>query len=1302
MYRWGWTRILSNWAISAAIAQAAVTAQDEAAAMGYRSIVDGIEKTHTRIVNELNALTGSSVCATVRVQIQQDVVQTRQAFRAEFGIDNSMTVPLQSVDAELIVYDSNGEDVSDLFGITKISSDGLMPFDGSGDIAALASAETGWLIVPSIEAAPEMETQYYIGGFVSYDTMNAEVRYDFLPTQVTIRPLAALDLDYFWQRDVIADDPFTDEIEPSEIFTLGVLVNNRGAGVARDLRIESGQPKIVENEKGLLIDDFEIVGTSVNGQPAERTLNALIGDLEGGGLAVAEWQLESSLQGLFTDYTATFEHISDFGRPELSLVKNVRIHELIRPVQATASGVDDTITDFLVNDVPDVIDAPDTIYFSNGTIADVEQGAVNQFGAGPHLADMSVDVTATMPAGWGYLQTTDPSGGSFELIGVRRSDGTMLNAANFWQTDRTFIGLGLRPILENKVHLLDFDSTGQYEFIYSNGDLDGPVVDQFFGVDPNPTGNAVPFVDVRFSEAIQSASFTNSRVSLHKNGQPVDTTSLTISEIANATYRIGGLQAVSGDDAVYELGVALSEVADLSGNFGDGVARFTWVKGEAAPAVIDIANIGGPRITDADNIVRSAVDGLRIRLTEAVQISSITAAISLVHDGNDLIDASVSVNEVEPGVYEITNLAALQTVDGEYVFTVDAGELLDLQGTAGIGMRQLDWQIDSQAPQILQVFSVTTNPRNTVVQRIDVEMSEAIDLSTFSVDDISLTRDGDTENLLLGDDRVTIEPRGGNVYRIGGISWAQGFFADPQIASFTLTVQGGGISDLAGNVAVGAASTSWTIDLDPPDAPSSITLLATDGSSEGVLSGMVGESGLTLVVKNEFTQAELLRMRLADVDFSLPLTLPAQGRNELTGRLIDAAGNTTDFEIPVVFTNGLPPVIVSTSGTEIRYRRTPVESYTFTFARPVDPTTVTWEAIKLMRNGETVVIPDDNAISVSSDMRTFTLTGLRDFTIAEGSYELRIDLSMIRDPQARSGSGGFTSRWTLDSTVPMPLVTATRADVASTQFFVSIDAAETAGASSPIRSVLFYSASSQSPLRRGGSFEQAQVATEYQAINGSSHVFFATAEDAAGNRNILTIDSDAAFPISIDAAYQADLPDRLNVAPSNEVQFDGDWSVDSPVIQDGQFWHQLRVGQRTISMHDAKPYTNPLQREDIDGNGFVAPLDALRVLNHLNRTRDNSLPPADATHIVDHAYLDVSANGFVTPLDALIVLNYLNAMNRSSAIGTAGEATSVEAEGDWAMVAPSDSWIPSKKEKEKERDSYEQSIDAVMADFGVE
>ena len=68
-------------------------------------------------------------------------------------------------------------------------------------------------------------------------------------------------------------------------------------------------------------------------------------------------------------------------------------------------------------------------------------------------------------------------------------------------------------------------------------------------------------------------------------------------------------------------------------------------------------------------------------------------------------------------------------------------------------------------------------------------------------------------------------------------------------------------------------------------------------------------------------------------------------------------------------------------------------------------------------------------------------------------------------------------------------------------------------------------------------------------------------------------------------------------------------------------------------------WQNPLFNLDVDNDGVVAPLDALLVINQLNRTGFDF----DFTRSVgEQPYIDVSGNLSLEPLDALPVINYLN------------------------------------------------------------
>ena len=81
-------------------------------------------------------------------------------------------------------------------------------------------------------------------------------------------------------------------------------------------------------------------------------------------------------------------------------------------------------------------------------------------------------------------------------------------------------------------------------------------------------------------------------------------------------------------------------------------------------------------------------------------------------------------------------------------------------------------------------------------------------------------------------------------------------------------------------------------------------------------------------------------------------------------------------------------------------------------------------------------------------------------------------------------------------------------------------------------------------------------------------------------------------------------------------------------------------------------FQNPLNNLDVTGDGFVSPIDALRIINFINRYSGNPfftgapnfgnmpLPNPFAPTAPD--YLDTNGDGFVSPVDSNLVITYLN------------------------------------------------------------
>ena len=96
-------------------------------------------------------------------------------------------------------------------------------------------------------------------------------------------------------------------------------VKNSGFATARNLKIESAQPKIVENKQGLLVN-FLITGSYVNDQPATPSLLIDFGEIPAAKASTGRWLMQTTLSGRFVEFSATFAHADELGGAVSSLI----------------------------------------------------------------------------------------------------------------------------------------------------------------------------------------------------------------------------------------------------------------------------------------------------------------------------------------------------------------------------------------------------------------------------------------------------------------------------------------------------------------------------------------------------------------------------------------------------------------------------------------------------------------------------------------------------------------------------------------------------------------------------------------------------------------------------------------------------------------------------------------------------------------------------------------------------------------------------------------------------------------------
>jgi hypothetical protein len=952
------------------------------------------------------------VCARVRIRLEQEITLTRQAFLGSLEVDNgNPDFPLTGVQVVIDIRDDMGQSANDRFAIRGPELEGLTAVNGTGVILSRATGAARYTFIPTREAAPIAPRIYRFGGTLIYYVGPTRIEVPLAPEAIAVHPDPALHLDYFLQRDVFSDDPFTDEIEPSEPFALGLLVRNLGHGPARNFRLVSGQPKIIENEKGLLID-FKLIGTQVGNRPISPSLNISLGDIDAGTANVAAFYMTASLQGRFVEYNATFQHVDAIGDRRIALIDSLTLHSLTKVVRADRPG-DDALMDFLADDVPDAGSLPDTLWMSDGSQAIVSLGA-NPAVSAPVAADrLQVQLTATMPSGWAYMKLPDP-GPRFRLYRVVRSDGKEIAVGtNAWTTDRSFPSSSAGAIRENLLHVLDFDSTGSYTLYYRILDGVAPVIVSVGAGVPSLQTGPVGELDVVISERIELPSFTADDLVLTLNGGAnLITPSVTITNVGTNVYRVSGLAPFTGPDGNYLFTVLGAGLIDVGGNPAANDGIFAWAKGVQAPVVAAIsAPVPNPR--------SSPVTNLDLTFTQPIDVATFTPDdLRLTRDGGaNLLDSSVSLSAINDTTFRLEGLAPLTLSDGEYALTAFGTGVATSNGVPGVGALTRTWTMLTTGPAIAALEAANPNPRNIVVQALEVTFARAINPATFDWRDVTLTRNGGP-NLLTSD--VQVNQLTATTYRISNFSWVQG-----TAGNYQLTVSASGIQDLAGNSGFGTRSTTWTLDLTKPSAPQQLALQPDTGlsasdaltaSNQVAVVGRVLETNLTVRVYDDTLGADLGAAAMNGTNFSLPINFDVAGSHMLRIYSVDEAQNVSSNVIFNVFLDQAPP------GGELAavnpsLRTNPVPAIDVTFSEPVNSNTVSRTAFTLRRDGGGDLLTPA-AVVTPLNATTFRLGNLTALNATPGAYQLTLDLAQIQDLAGNRSSGILTQSWTVLTALP--------------------------------------------------------------------------------------------------------------------------------------------------------------------------------------------------------------------------------------------------------------------------------------------
>ena len=524
----------------------------------------------------------SNTCATVKLEIEQKLVLTRQAFRGTLTVDNATTNNLTNIELEVIVQNLLGEQATS--HEFQINFESITGFEGTTEgpwrLGPNAKGVATVLFIPTKYAAPDSLTTYSFGGNLSWNDGDTYQTRALYPVSLQVKPSPELDLTYFMQRDIYGDNPLTEEVEPIIPAEFTVLIHNKGKGEATNVRMMTKQPKIVENEKGLAVD-FAIVSSSLNGGEKAMALDSLIatqfGDIPAGGSSYATWDLTCTLLGHFTSYDVSVTHVTSYGNPDLSLLDQVTIHELIHSVNARFG--EQKYRAWVCNDVEDGHAEPDHIYFSNGEDEDLK--TLSSITTITALGDSKWRVRVTVPQKeWFYTAVSDPTGGSSKILSIKdENTGEDIDPENFWTTQWTMQD-GFDPVAENKLHIVDYAS-GPKTFSYiiefePTPDLRLDVTS--IETVPDEKDIAETVIDqltVTFNKPIEVTTFNRDDIVLRYEGEKQNT-AIPITMVENDSIFRLNTSALS-ENGYYILQVKTDSIMDKEGFLGFNGKQVKWM-----------------------------------------------------------------------------------------------------------------------------------------------------------------------------------------------------------------------------------------------------------------------------------------------------------------------------------------------------------------------------------------------------------------------------------------------------------------------------------------------------------------------------------------------------------------------------------------------------------------------------------------------------------------------------------------------------------------------------------------------------
>ena len=948
----------------------------------------------------------SAVCAKVSLKLSQTYTMTREAFEGTLTLYNGHDASaMTNVWLELEITNEAGDNCNGLFEIGA-KSGGTLEADGSNvvnvnDVASKSEGTAVVQFIPAVAAAPETPVAYKFGGKVHYrDPFSGEeAAITLLPVALEVNPTPQLYLDYFVQRDVYADNPFTkDIVEASMPAELAVLVRNEGYGDAKNVKIESVQPEVVENEKGLMIDfrlsDYSLDAAALNGATAGLGLNDVsLGTVAARTSSVAQWWLTSTLQGHFTGMRASVTHLNSHGIVDTSLIRAVAVHPLVRSVD-----VGDALPAFLTSD-GSRYGNPDRLYRADGEVLDVRSDALASTADSARGAQCEITVTANLPgSGPFYVKVALPGAEEYEVVGLARAGGAALPPRNAWITDRTFVD-GADPKVETILHIFDgAASAGAKSYVVTlrAKPTDAPAVAGITGVAADAlVTNPVNGVEVAFTKAVDPATFTADDVVVWWQGVRTNGVVASVTHVDGdfARYALALSPAFAEQEGRFIVQAFSSGVTSLSGTLGKSEGRqlgWTYCVLEK-PAVVTIKGwLDGTTVNSVANVT--------VQFAAAIDPATFTSTAIWV-DGAAVGEgvAITALNKANTS-FRVTGLDAAvvpRRGPNDHTIEIDTAQIRNASGVAGVAKFTATVTIDANAP----TAELTDDGEVFGSRRWTLAFSKPVQASTVTAAALSLTRDG----------APVAVPASAKLTQVSDTVWTvSGLDAAVSTdGAYVLSFDATRVRDLSGNAGAGDAATSaWSYSSAPPAAIADLAFApdfgtnATDGVTwqrDVTVTGSVPDGAYSIEILardaagTETSLAGPFHPE-AETSFAQAVLLPI-GRGTLVVRCANTSGKTSDTEKDF-FVDAIP-LSLAFAGFPKEGEGQLTNDVALVFSEPV--TNVAAECFAIRRGARGVVDIPVGALTITPDESNlvWTVAGLDALTTSGGTYTVTFDISRV-------------------------------------------------------------------------------------------------------------------------------------------------------------------------------------------------------------------------------------------------------------------------------------------------------------------